>query len=216
MRVPCPQAALRQSYAEREAQVPELKRVGISPLVPDPQPLDQPELDAEAPAEERAGLFDLDKQLSLTRMEPPLLRPPPPLLDSRDDEVIWLNPHSENSFRVLWDHSMCTDNVKGAEVREMMGKAFRGPLVPAQQQQVLAELETDAKLVYHCGLTPKRLPDLVENNPVIAIEVLLKLMSSSQITDYFSVRATLTRCARASAPSSASKTHGARCPAGVG
>ena len=201
-------AALRASYAERDARVPALRRAGVSPLVADPQPL-EPASSADAGASGVGGagaegggggadagpsgasawdgLVALEKPLGLLRLEPGLLRPPPPLLEASEDELLWLLPHGANTFELLWDHSMCADNVKGAEVRDLMGRAFRGPLVPAQQQQVLSELESDAKLVYHCGLTPKRLPDLVENNPVIAIEVLLKLMSSSQITDYFSV-----------------------------
>ena len=195
-------AALRSSYAERDMQVPAARRAGISPLVADPQPLELPEPGAAGAAAATGGaaaatgsssgtgdesVLGIEQQLGLLRLEPKLLRPPPPLLDSKDEEIMWLSPHADHTFEVLWDHSMGVDNLKGAEVRELMSKAFRGPLVPTQQQQVLAELESDGKLVYHCGLTPKRLPDLVENNPVIAIEMLLKLMSSSQITDYFSV-----------------------------
>jgi len=101
-----------------------------------------------------------------------------------DEEIMWLNP--DYAPRLLWDSALCRDNSKGAEVRELMSKAFKGPLRLDEQQQVLSELEADNRLVYHCGLSPQKLPDLVENNPMIAIECLLKLMSSNQLNEYLS------------------------------
>ncbi|KAF8389208.1 hypothetical protein HHK36_025901 [Tetracentron sinense] len=98
--------------------------------------------------------------------------------------LVWLNP--DNNHELLWDYGMCADTSRGA-VRDLIAKALKGPLVPAQQEQVLVELENDPKLVYHCGLTPRKLPELVEHNPLIAVEVLIKLMNSAEIAEYFTV-----------------------------
>jgi hypothetical protein len=126
------------------------------------------------------------EELTLLSLEPAWSRPVPPLLEPAVDEVFWLNvPHL--LCEPMWDYTMCADTSLGSEVRELIAKAVKAPLPSSQQQVIFSGLEQDAKLVYHCGLTPRKLPDLVENNPAIAIEVLLKLMSSSQITGYFSV-----------------------------
>jgi len=134
-----------------------------------------------------AGSLDLSPdELTLLSLEPAWCRPVPPMLEPAADEVFWLHP-PHTLCEPLWDYSMCADTSLGAEVRELVAKAVKAPLPQQQQQLICSGLEQDAKLVYHCGLTPRKLPDLVENNPAIAIEVLLKLMSSSQITGYFSV-----------------------------
>ncbi|RLN93563.1 hypothetical protein BBJ28_00001714, partial [Nothophytophthora sp. Chile5] len=121
--------------------------------------------------------------LSLLSFEPKFMRLPPPILEPEMTELIWLNP--DYCPTLLWDSTML-DSTHGIALRELMLRAFQKPLVPSLQQKVLTELETDPKLVYHCSLTPQRLPDLVENNPMLAIDCLLKLMSSNQITEYLS------------------------------
>eukprot|EP01132_Coremiostelium_polycephalum_P007528 gene7528-9251_t len=70
-------------------------------------------------------------------------------------------------------------------VRDLMSKAIRGRLKRPQLQQIKVEMDQDPKLVLYSGLTPKKLPNLVENNTQVAIESLLKLIHSINFKEYF-------------------------------
>ncbi|WOH07114.1 hypothetical protein DCAR_0626543 [Daucus carota subsp. sativus] len=150
------------------------------------------EFDLQPGAKPKIGAGDRDEtvtelveKLSLQGLGPQWIRPHPPRLPVQYDELVWLNP--ENHHELLWDNGMCADTSKGAAVRDLIAKALKGPLAPAQQERVLFELGNDPKLVYHSGLTPKKLPELVENNPLIAVEVLIKLIHSAEIAEYLVV-----------------------------
>ncbi|XP_022815716.1 CCR4-NOT transcription complex subunit 11 isoform X1 [Spodoptera litura] len=75
----------------------------------------------------------------------------------------------------------------GTEAKELTALALRGALSVPHQQRLLALLDHDPNIVYEIGITPNQLPELVENNPMVAISVLLKLIHSQHITEYFSV-----------------------------
>ncbi|KAG6476933.1 hypothetical protein ZIOFF_066183 [Zingiber officinale] len=107
------------------------------------------------------AILGLMQNLFVEGLGPQWIRLAPPMLPVLDGELIWLNPDSNHEL--LWDYGMCADTSRGAAVRDLIAKALKGPLAPAQQE------------------------DLVEHNPLIVVEVLSKLMNSPEISKYFTV-----------------------------
>ena len=129
----------------------------------------------------------------------PLLLPrmarfaPPPLDDEEDIQLSWVYDNLPVP-EVIWDPYMCqpmSKRIANPEARALMAKAFHSTLSSSQHDQLLAALEADRRLVHRCGMTPKLLPDLIENNPLVALEVLLKLVASTQIGEYLAVMASM-------------------------
>ncbi|KAL6868126.1 hypothetical protein ACP4OV_014971 [Aristida adscensionis] len=130
-------------------------------------------------------IASLLQQTSLNRLAPQWVRPPPPRLEILEGELQWLNVDSKHEL--LWDGSMCANTSRVAVFQDLVGRACKGPLAPSQQEQIVIELAKDWKLVYLCAMTPQKLPDLVEHNPNISVEILSKLINSPDIDEYFDV-----------------------------
>lgn len=120
----------------------------------------------------------------------------------------WIHIADEPSFSVVYDRTTLNIETPDNEARLLMERALKGMLTQNQQHQLINQLESDPQLIYRIGLTPKQVstfasivlskisryfkfrfqfPELVENNPLIAVDVLLKLMQCKHITEYFSV-----------------------------
>ncbi|XRA98236.1 CCR4-NOT transcription complex subunit 11 [Pycnococcus provasolii] len=115
--------------------------------------------------------------------------PPPPLVPRPFDsderlggEVPWFYPLAYETPALAYDDSMLAcdggERPAWAKARELLARALRGPLTPAAQQALCAELrgmDGDVPRVHEVGLRPSHLPELVASNPSVAIEVLLLL-----------------------------------------
>ncbi|KAJ9530886.1 hypothetical protein QJQ45_028820 [Haematococcus lacustris] len=80
-----------------------------------------------------------------------------------------------------------------AQVKELVARALKGPLLPAQQQTVLEELERQPGLLRALALTPAHLPALVAHTPALAYELLVRLVAagSCEAQDWLAVLAAM-------------------------
>ena len=79
------------------------------------------------------------------------------------------------------------DNDSSSEIRQLLTKAFRMTLNLHQQHSFISQLSEQPSLIMDAGLTSQNFPELVEQNPLIAIEVLRALMRTDQFTEYLTV-----------------------------
>lgn len=73
------------------------------------------------------------------------------------------------------------------DAKSLMQKALVNSLNLAQTPTIIEALRKGTWTANDLGLTPSMLPALVENNPLVAIEALLSLMHTDQISDYLCV-----------------------------
>ena len=114
------------------------------------------------------------------------------VLDYLHAELIWLTPPNLR-LMLIPDDEDADKEAKYRQVLELLQKqAFVKPLAPNEQRLVMETLHDDrkssdvdaadddnpmaARLVEESGLTPQSLPRLVEHNPMVAHECLLRIL----------------------------------------
>lgn len=66
---------------------------------------------------------------------------------------------------------------------ELFSAAMTTPLTPPQQQQLISQMKADSEALNKVAFPSQRLPNLVENNPSVATEFLLKLLEKGDSGD---------------------------------
>lgn len=72
-------------------------------------------------------------------------------------------------------------------MKKYLNRATKHQLKPLESRQLLKGLHADKELVFHIEMTPAKLPDLLTNNPGIALELLICMTNTSEITKYYDV-----------------------------
>ncbi|TNN08008.1 CCR4-NOT transcription complex subunit 11 isoform 6 [Schistosoma japonicum] len=156
---------------------PEFLRIA-PPLMPCPQGTDEIlcNFSEEHESDSRAvsnSSNSLEKKPTLRKSQPTY---------GWSEELTWLNPDIvEHDFH--WNNSMELVDM-AVEIRHLISAAMTSTLTQSQQQTIVQAIKENPNVVYNVGITSDILPNFINRNPVIAIEVLQLLISSPKRDEY--------------------------------
>uniref|UniRef100_A0AAG5D606 CCR4-NOT transcription complex subunit 11 n=1 Tax=Anopheles atroparvus TaxID=41427 RepID=A0AAG5D606_ANOAO len=107
----------------------------------------------------------------------------PPLLTC-EDELIWLDLGSPSYHKPVYNSCSDAEPTPDKCLRTLLLQSFRQALSIPDQQTLLNELEKDTQQTHLSCVTPEKLPNLIEYNPLIAIEILMKMLKTHHINAY--------------------------------
>jgi hypothetical protein len=106
-------------------------------------------------------------------------------------DAIWLIPGTLPE--PCWEFSMCF-NHSTSSIKQLLSKAVRMPLEKEETKTFIRALKIDPELVFHISMTPQKLPNLVIHNASVALELLLCLTHTVQITKYYDALCSMKLC----------------------
>lgn len=86
-----------------------------------------------------------------------------------------------------WDLNLVSDSFTYQEMKKYLQRATKHALKPPEQRMLINCLNADKELVFHIDMTPAKLPDLIINNQAIAVQLLICMTNTSEITKYYDV-----------------------------
>lgn len=134
-----------------------------------------------------------DANNSFDELLPNLMRLAPPLHPCGSDEMVYfeniveLTKDGDDKEEKVIDEEINQedkDDPKILEAKTLMQKALTTSLTLVETPVIIENLRKGIITAHELGLTPNKLPTLVENNPLVAIEALLSLMHSDYISEY--------------------------------
>lgn len=124
-----------------------------------------------------------DINSSFDTLLPNLLRLAPAIHPCSADEMVYIDGNSD----LIDLSSVAPVSSDDNEVKSLMQKALTTSLNLVETPILIEHLKKGTDMAHELGLTPNKLPTLVENNPIVAIEALLSLMHTDYISEYLCV-----------------------------